>query len=546
MAAVFAMYVLPAAQAMTIMAVFVAVGLFFGRYPRSKPLLRADSVQFMATSIYYLFTPALVFGTYGAKLTWSTLTESGACFLWSAVHILTCFLVAKYVVFEFYRVEPHLKAAAVISTSFNNSASLPLLVVVGLAKSPQLREDSTALERATLYVFLYALVWNFLIWSVGLSHMEAHKRAQDKLEVQGMLEGQEGTAGQGASDDAVAVHPAGAGGLRVVLRTLSKTFLTPPTVGIMLGCVVGLNGGLRDAIFSPSGPLSSIGSVVNLLGACSVPVANLVLAGSLHLGLQDALASRKESRETRARLESEAGDRVGARAGAGGGRSSGTQGSRETAAHTAVAADAAHAARSIGNADVSIDSDWDIPDTDTHTDAHTGDRPRFLGQDPDQGQGQRQGQGAPVECVPLALGYGQGQYGETRIGAADAIDAVPPATPHAPPYVAPHGVSWQSILVLAGTRLVLCPALLFAMFAWAESAGVPILTKPGQDPVLRLVILLEAASPCAQTVLLLAETVSASQAARDMSITFLFIYPASLLSMTAFLALAMAMVFPQS
>jgi hypothetical protein len=52
--------------------------------------------------------------------------------------------------------------------------------------------------------------------------------------------------------------------------------------------------------------------------------------------------------------------------------------------------------------------------------------------------------------------------------------------------------------------LVLCPAAHYALFQAAAAARLPVAGDPG-DPVMGLVILVQAAAPSAQSVLLLSE-----------------------------------------
>jgi hypothetical protein len=92
------------------------------------------------------------------------------------------------------------------------------------------------------------------------------------------------------------------------------------------------------------------------------------------------------------------------------------------------------------------------------------------------------------------------------------------------------------------TRLVICPIVLFSLFAAAEALQLPVLAS-SQDPVLRLLVLLESCSPSGQSVLLLCQLHGNTRAAKDLSLLYVAMYPLSLLTMTVALAVAMQMVF---
>lgn len=97
--------------------------------------------------------------------------------------------------------------------------------------------------------------------------------------------------------------------------------------------------------------------------------------------------------------------------------------------------------------------------------------------------------------------------------------------------------------LLLAARLVVCPALLFGLFAACVAGAVPVLAPAPGDSVLALLVLVEACAPSAQSVLLLCQMTGQARAAKSLSIVFLVMYPASLITMTVWISVAMAMVF---
>lgn len=98
-------------------------------------------------------------------------------------------------------------------------------------------------------------------------------------------------------------------------------------------------------------------------------------------------------------------------------------------------------------------------------------------------------------------------------------------------------------LLLIFTRLLICPALLFGLFALCRAGAVPVLAPSNGDAVLSLLVLVEACAPSAQSVLLLCQMTGQVRAAKTLSIVFLVMYPVSLITMTFWISVAMALVF---
>ena len=146
---------------------------------------------------------------------------------------------------------------------------------------------------------------------------------------------------------------------------------------------------------------------------------------------------------------------------------------------------------------------------------------------------------APRETTDIDAGsgdMGDGDGGVRTLPLSWAAEGVDP-----PP--GPNSVSLRTVGVLMLVRLLLCPALLFGLFLAAETLRIPVLAPVGQDPVLRLLVLLETLAPSAQSVLLLCQMTNQARAASDLSLAYLAMYPVSLVTMTAGLMIAMGIVF---
>lgn len=343
----------PAAQAILTFAIFCVIGGAFGAYPRPNGLLSPEALKTISSQIYWLFTPALMISVFGSKLSLEMLQDTAGVMLWSIIFMVVNGCVGMAVQ-RAVAVEPHLRASFTLASVFNNSASVPLLLLNGLCKSSQLADDPLAFERATAYIFAFSLPWNLCFWSAGLAFSRSDAIKQGLLLPDGSSRTDEAAAAKKDEDAATSTNSAGPvslperpGGstpdsvdarsrdlehgslsrgdddsdLKVVashgnalarsstvfsslcqsgasvylmhaLETAKKSFLTPPVVAIFMGMGIGLWGGLRKAMFQRGGWLQPLGDVVNLLGQPSIPLSNLILAGSLFHGIRDLLRRR--------------------------------------------------------------------------------------------------------------------------------------------------------------------------------------------------------------------------------------------------------------
>ncbi|RYG43512.1 hypothetical protein EON68_00290 [archaeon] len=143
---------------------------------------------------------------------------------------------------------------------------------------------------------------------------------------------------------------------------------------------------------------------------------------------------------------------------------------------------------------------------------------------------------AAVEAATADDGAGS-TTGNVAAGANSAAlapgDTVQPVEP-------PIEVSMRTAVGMILVRLVICPALLMAIFVLGQTLGLVSRTS---DPVLRLVVLVQSAAPSAQSVLLLCQLTGNTRAAKEMSMYYTMLYPASLLTLTIALVVSMAIVF---
>lgn len=138
------------------------------------------------------------------------------------------------------------------------------------------------------------------------------------------------------------------------------------------------------------------------------------------------------------------------------------------------------------------------------------------------------GSGSP----PASVGAAPATAGKQLSPASPSLDS--PLSPPPPP----SGISVRTGALLIFVRLIICPLILFPLFLAAERAF-----GAGPDNVLRLIILINSAVPSAQSVVLLAQLNGNTQAAKDLGLLYVVMYPLAMVTLTIALVIAMAMVF---
>jgi len=289
-------------------------------------------------------------------------------------------------------------------------------------------------------------------------------------------------------------------------EVLSRALLQPPIVAIVVGCAVGLTP-LAGLFFGPGAPLGGLGDVATLLGGGSVPSANLVLAGSLFGGAADAL------RDARAWL----GDAPPPPAGRG------------------AAADLADAARVFARA---ASRAWA---------ERGGRRAALVDADAggDAGGGANGGAGGGAGAASAEAGAG-GDAREAAAAASAAADSGAGAAPAVFAFVAagagagappPSRLGLSTMATIIALRLVVCPALCLSLFWAAQVARVPLLAS--DDPVLTLVVCVQAAMPTAQTLLVVLSNVGDERGGKALSLLFIVQYPLACIALVPWLMVAL-------
>ena len=553
----------PSAKAASSLLGIFMIGLVGGYYPRALGgVLSANTVRVCAACVLYLQSPALLFSVLGRTLTPALLYDAASAAVWCVITVLVGVGVA-FAARVVARPPPAFEGSFLIAIIFSNAMSLPLLLLSSLTARGTLHDDAGAFTRAVSYVFVYTIPWWVLLYSVGLEL--AHRSAASHA------------AGGAPRVDAT---------LRAVL---SRALLQPPVIAIGVGIIVGLTP-LRWLFFGDAAPLAGFGDVATLIGSGSVPSANIVLAGSLYGGCSDAVRDARawlgdapppadasagakllDAMRTLVRAGERAWQEQGARvrgppdvrlgggdapsAPEGGARPSGGRGGGCAAeAVPPLSPPAAASPFSLGGSAARGSTlQLLVRDADDGVDVSALSRDEGgvgAGSSRDGGAAAAADGAAPpldglsgeaFSAAPEALAAPAADGGVEGSGSKDASAPVPLALDVvAPdPLAAATRMPFSSIGTILVARLVVVPAVVFALFFAAQVGQVPLLVS--DDPVLTLVVLVQAAMPSAQSLLIVTSNVGDTRGTKALSLLFIVQYPLACLVLVPWLMLALEM-----
>jgi predicted permease len=494
-----------------------------GLLPRPHGLLRKENVKFMADLTFLALVPCFLVVSLGKGTNGQVLLESVSLLLWSGIQLLVGLLLGGYAFERVAKPERHFAVAFKLAATFGNQGSLPLLLLSSLMRSAAFADDPTAYQRSAVYVFVYGIVWSIALWGVGrqIAARDPHKSgageagAGERRDEQGAIV--VGGAGRGGGGGFLGAPAAlercwapvldaleaarerweeweaderwggAAQSLRECGKAMRAGLLTPPVVAIAIGILVGLTP-LQGALFERGGSLLPVGDVVATLGAAAIPMSNLVLAGSLFHGLRDAY-ERFQRRRSERRGDEERGLRNG-------GNASGDMEMEVEMESSSPSATSAVASSSSASSFAGVTPTANVPSSSTTSSSTTS---------------------PPSPASPTS---------------SSSSDEAAPAQ-------AGESISVRTIALMCVARLVLVSGVNVGLYWLASWAKVPVLA-PGAalDPVMRMVILVEACMPSGQFNLLILQTTGNQKAAQDLSSAYLIMYPLSLISIAGWLTLA--------
>ena len=545
MSSVFWLGLEPAAKASNTLATIMCIACAAGFYPRPKGLLTSAFLKDLSACFLHIFEPYLLMSTFAQATTLRPL-EAAFCVTWGCV--FTAINFGLGVAFApLAAPDRAFSNTFKLLVTFPNSAAMPLLFMTSLVRIPAIGGvdgHEKAFAKSVQYIYMYGLSWTFLIWTLGLE-LTKHDAAQVQAAKAALAlatarittataTGNDTRATTGTTSSAPRASPA-----ITFFLALKSAFMNPPVIGLLLGCVIGFWEWLRVALFA-GGMLSGIGDVLRVLGTASVPSAMIILAGSIFGGLCDLVNTARVLQGAQP-LPSQ---------------TSGWIQLQEAVLVLWTATRRTFFAANVTNAHSPLTEDGVMQQTEH--------------EQPEQQQleGEGTSQIAPsraavvsfdrqpaitITASPSTVWLADAAEKEEREkkaiadseekvkSAAAAAVVVPPATTLCSSTAA-IPISLRTAGTLFLVRLVIAPAVCFLTYVTAQSLKLPVVCADSVDANAQLVVLIEAAMPSAQTILMLINFVGNEAAAKSAALLFVAQYPLALISTTAFIALALSIV----
>jgi len=235
----------------------------------SHGLLDQASLSTLSRLIFAFFQPALLFTNVATTL--ATPSSYGSSLLvlpaFAVLQILFGFLYGKGMAASL-RLDPASDAGKelAVCSAFANSGPLPLLFADAFFRLHP--TDPTLYPRAVAYISFYLVAWSPLFWTLGST-------------ILGSSTSQPAYAKSPPFPSPSPTLPS-----RLLHHPLLRKTLSPPTLGCLLGALVGSTPFLRAFFFGPTAPLAALFDALRTMGSAYLPTVLLVLAGSLAQGFK--------------------------------------------------------------------------------------------------------------------------------------------------------------------------------------------------------------------------------------------------------------------
>ncbi|KAJ9541231.1 hypothetical protein OSB04_027737 [Centaurea solstitialis] len=248
--------------------------------------------------VFFVFSPALV----GSSLA-NTVTLKSIISMWfMPVNVLIAFIIGTalaWVLMVITRPPQHLKGLIIGSCAAGNLGYLPLIIIPAVCKekgSPfgdpvvchQYAMAYASLSMALGAVFLWSYVYNLVRVFSTYSH-DSGINSVTPLKQEDLTENL-----LPSSPSTVNVK----GKMKVILDSMKqkmgkfsrqvnlKAIFAPPTIGAIVGFIIGTIAPMRKVLIGTTAPLRVIQDSASLIGDAAVPIITLIVGGNLLKGLK--------------------------------------------------------------------------------------------------------------------------------------------------------------------------------------------------------------------------------------------------------------------
>lgn len=235
-------------------------------------ILPQSSLSLIAKLSNNLLLPCLILTSLGIAISVDSIQRLSVMVLTSLMVNFTSFIIMKFIGrYIMGTNDLQLLQAVTVAVSSPNCIALPLLICSTLCEQSNINADYLSSEEcfveAKSMIFIYAIGWHVLFWSLGMSRLSALQTMNND------------------DDEVFNYNPI------VILKTingldsikfLQVVFFTPTILATLLGISIGLILPIKNGLFNdPTSFLSPVGDALITLGEPVVCLNTLIMAGSL-------------------------------------------------------------------------------------------------------------------------------------------------------------------------------------------------------------------------------------------------------------------------
>ncbi len=291
-----------ALSAMVKVALISSVGVWMSLYPKDYPLLQPPLMKSISAIISAVFIPALVVHSLGSSVTLELLQRFGVLVFLCLLIILISY-VSTYAFKWLHEDDPKLFTAVLVAVGSPNAISMPLLVMKTICENSTVNADydddpQVCFNEASSMLFIYQIGWHLVFWSVGFPLL---KSLDDDENIDGnqneiiepIKESIKGSPDEssviGSSSSSSSSNSSGSGSVETKAnrkgnwkdQILNNLILSPCMIAIYVGIGIGIIPYLQEWFFEDMTVLRPLGSAMATLGEPVVCMNTLIMSASL-------------------------------------------------------------------------------------------------------------------------------------------------------------------------------------------------------------------------------------------------------------------------
>ena len=281
-----------ALSAMVKVALISGVGVWISIYPSSEPLLSPTILKRLSALTTVVFVPALVVHSLGSSVSLELLQRFGILIFLSLLIIFVSY-ANTYALRWMHEGDPKLFLAVLVAAGSPNAISMPLLVMKTICEDATVNADYdddsiVCFNEATSMLFIYQIGWHVVYWSCGYPLLKSlDNDCNDEVRERGHVIELDQTAvnvdttvmysGEGyehSSEEGKAKN-------EWIKEIINNFILSPCMIAIYIGIGIGLIPYLQEWLFYEVSVIRPLGSAVATLGEPVVCVNTLIMSASL-------------------------------------------------------------------------------------------------------------------------------------------------------------------------------------------------------------------------------------------------------------------------